>query len=97
MPKARTRKKTGLKPLGNRVLVKKLQEEEERGIVLPADVERDEKYIKAEVIEVGTAEKIEVQKGDKVLLSSYGGTEIELDGEEFLIVKTNDILAKIEG
>jgi len=89
-------KKTKLKPLGNRVLVRKLEEEEESGIVLPADVERDEKYIRAEVLEVGTAEKIEVKKGDKVLLSSYGGTEVELDGEELLIVKTNDILAKLE-
>jgi chaperonin GroES len=89
-------KKIKLKPLGNRVLVKKLEEEEEGGIVLPADVERDEKYIRAEVLEVGTAEKIEVKKGDKVLLSSYGGTEVELDGEELLIVKTTDILAKLE-
>ena len=89
-------KKTKLKPLGNRVLVKKLEEEEEGGIVLPADVERDEKYIRAEVIEVGTAEKIEVEKGDEVLLSSYGGTEVELDGEELLIVKTTEILAKLE-
>ncbi|MFQ6117977.1 MAG: co-chaperone GroES [Candidatus Bipolaricaulia bacterium] len=89
-------KKSKLKPLGNRVLVRKLEEEEERGIVLPADVERDEKYIKAEVIEVGTAEKIEVKQGDRVLLSGYGGTEVELDGEELLIVKSTDILAKLE-
>lgn len=89
-------KKPKLKPLGNRVLVRKLEEEEERGIVLPADVERDEKYIKAEVIEVGTAEKIEVKQGERVLLSGYGGTEVELDGEELLIVKATDILAKLE-
>jgi len=89
-------KRVKLKPLGNRVLVKRLEEEEAGGIVLPADVERDEKYIKAEVIEVGTAEKIEVTKGDKVILSSFGGTEIEFDGEEYLVVKTTDILAKLE-
>lgn len=90
-------KKPKLKPLGNRVLVRKLEEEEEEGgIVLPADVERDEKYVKAEVLEVGTAEKIEVKKGDKVLLSGYGGTEVELDGEKLLIVKSTDILARLE-
>lgn len=89
-------KKPKLKPLGNRVLVKRLEEEEAGGIVLPADVERDEKYIKAEVIEVGTAEKMEVAKGDKVILASFGGTEIELNGEEYLVVKTTDILAKLE-
>jgi len=89
-------KKPKLKPLGNRVLVRKLEEEEEGGIVLPADVERDEKYVKAEVLEVGTAEKIEVKKGDRVLLSGYGGTEVELDGEKLLIVKSTDILAKLE-
>ncbi|MCR4404177.1 MAG: co-chaperone GroES [Candidatus Acetothermia bacterium] len=89
-------KKAKLKPLGNRVLVKRLEEEESGGIVLPADVERDEKYIKAEVVEVGTAEKMEVAKGDRVILSSFGGTEIELDGEEYLVVKTTDILAKLE-
>jgi chaperonin GroES len=90
-------KKSKLKPLGNRVLVRKLEEEEEGGgIVLPADVERDEKYVKAEVLEVGTAEKIEVKKGDKVLLSSFGGTEVELDGEKLLIVKSTDILARLE-
>jgi len=89
-------KKPKLKPLGNRVLVRKLEEEEEGGIVLPADVERDEKYVKAEVLEVGTAEKIEVKKGDKVLLSGYGGTEVELDGEKLLIVKSTDILARLE-
>ncbi len=88
--------KPKLKPLGNRVLVRKLEEEEEGGIVLPADVERDEKHIRAEVLEIGTGEKIEVKKGDKVLLSSFGGTEVELDGEELLIVKATDILAKLE-
>jgi chaperonin GroES len=88
--------KPKLKPLGNRVLVKKLEEEEEGGIVLPADAERDEKHIRAQVLELGTGEKIEVKKGDKVLLSSFGGTEIELDGEELLIVKATDILAKLE-
>lgn len=88
--------KPKLKPLGNRVLVKKLEEEEEGGIVLPADAERDDKHIRAEVLEIGTGEKIEVKKGDKVLLSSFGGTEVELDGEELLIVKATDILAKLE-
>lgn len=90
-------KKAKLKPLGNRVLARRLEkEEEESGIVLPSDVERDEKFIRAEVLAVGTGEKIEVKEGDEVLLSSFGGTEVELDGEELLIVKATDVLAKLE-
>lgn len=90
------KKKAKLKPLGNRVLVRKLEEEEEGGIVLPADVKKDEDYVRAEVVEVGTAEKIEVKKGDRVILSGFAGTQIEVEGEELTIVKGSDILAKIE-
>jgi len=90
-----------IKPLGRRVLVQEVEEEEEEevtegGIVLPDSAKSDDNYIKAEVLAVGTDDKIEVEVGDEVILSSYSGTEIEVDGEELKIIKNNDILAKIE-
>ncbi|MBC7318519.1 co-chaperone GroES [Candidatus Bipolaricaulota bacterium] len=87
-----------IKPLGNRVLVKKIEEEERRtpgGIVLPESV-KDEKAVKGEVVALGTAEKFEVKEGDKVLIAAYAGTEIRVGDEKYLLVKTADILAVIE-
>ncbi|HHE48560.1 MAG TPA: co-chaperone GroES [Candidatus Acetothermia bacterium] len=87
-----------VKPLGNRVLVKKIEEEERRtpgGIVLPESV-KDEKAVRGEVVALGTADKFDVKEGDKVLISAYAGTEIAIGEEKFLLVKSNDILAVIE-
>ncbi len=88
-------KKLKLKPLGNRVLVQEIQEEAEKGgIVLPEDVASDRDFIKVEVLEVGTEEeKIKVQKGDRVLIDGFAGKKLEIDGDEYLIVKSSDILA----
>lgn len=89
-------KKLKLKPLGSRVLVQEVKEEE-RGIVLPEDVEKDRDYLKVEVLEVGTdAEKIQVKKGDRVLVDALAGKKLEIEGEEYLIVKSSDILAIVE-
>lgn len=87
-----------LKPLGNRVLVKKLKEEEKKGIVLPEEAEKDEEYVRAEVVEVGTLEKMQLKKGDRVLLSGFGLDKkgIDVGGEELFFVKGSDILATIE-
>ncbi|MCD5408924.1 co-chaperone GroES [Candidatus Bipolaricaulota bacterium] len=87
-----------VKPLGNRVLVKKIEEEERRtpgGIVLPESV-KDEKATRGEVVALGTADKFDVKEGDKVLISAYAGTEIRMGEEQYLLVKSNDILAVIE-
>ncbi len=87
-----------IKPLGNRVLIRKIEQEERKtpgGIVLPESV-KDEKAIRGEVVAVGTAEKIEVKEGDKVLVSAYAGTEVRMGEEKYLLVKTTDILAIIE-
>ncbi|NLY43511.1 MAG: co-chaperone GroES [Clostridiaceae bacterium] len=92
-----------IKPLGARVLLKELETQEttKSGIVLPSNV-KEKPYI-AEVIEVGPGEvkdgkeiKMQVKKGERVLYSKYAGTEIKLDGQKYLIVKQNDILAIIE-
>ncbi|MBS3812217.1 MAG: co-chaperone GroES [Candidatus Bipolaricaulota bacterium] len=89
-----------IKPLGKRVLVEKIDVEEEEvtegGIVLPDSAKEEDNYTKAEVLAVGSDENIEVEVGDTVILSSFSGTEIEMDDREMKIVKENNILAKIE-
>ena len=92
-----------LVPLGDRVVLKKLVAEEttKSGIVLPG--QDKEKPQQAEVVAVGPGTvvdgkevKMEVKVGDKVIYSKYTGTEVDLDGEEVLIVKQADILAIIK-
>ena len=89
-----------LVPLGDRVVLKQLEAEEttKSGIVLPGQAQ--EKPQQAEVIAVGPGGvvegkevKMEVKVGNKVIYSKYAGTEVKLDGEEYIIVKKNDILA----
>jgi chaperonin GroES len=94
-----------LKPLGDRVIVKALEEEETTasGIVLPDTAK--EKPQKGEVVAVGEGrwddegEKripLDVSAGDEVLYSKYGGTEIKVDGEDLLVLRESDVLAKVQ-
>ncbi len=94
-----------LQPLGDRLIVEVLEEEETTasGIVLPDTAK--EKPQRGEVIAVGDGrydedgEKripLDVQAGDKVLYSKYGGTEIKVEGEDLLVLRESDVLAKIE-
>ena len=88
-----------IKPLGKRVLVKKLDPEEKKsagGIVLP-DSAKSEKVVRAEVVALGTDEKIEVKVGDQIIISdSFSNTEV-IEGEnKYLLVKDSEILAIIE-
>jgi chaperonin GroES len=92
-----------IRPLGDRVVIKKLEAEEttKSGIVLPGTAK--EKPQEAEVVAIGPGGivdgkevKMEVKVGDKVIISKYSGTEVKLDGEEYTIVKQDDILAVIE-
>ena len=92
-----------IKPLGDRVLIKPLEEKEKTkgGIVLPDTAK--EKPQEGEIIAVGQGKKTEEGKvlslslnvGDKVLYGKYSGTEISLDGDDFLIMREEDILAVI--
>lgn len=87
-----------VKPLGNRVLLKLVEVVEKKslgGIVLP-DSAKNEKALQGEVLAVGTDDKIEVKKGDVVLVPRYGGTELEREQEKLLIVKATDILAVVK-
>lgn len=93
-----------IKPLGDRIVVKSLEEEEEKvgGIIIPDTAK--EKPSEGEVIAVGPGKLLEsgerqaisVAVGDKILYGKYSGTEIKYDGEEYLIVREDDILAKLE-
>ncbi|RKD29046.1 co-chaperone GroES [Thermohalobacter berrensis] len=91
-----------IKPLGDRVVIKKIEVEEKTkgGIVLPNSAKEQPQM--AEVLAVGPAiandekRKDEIKVGDKVIFSKYAGTEVKLDGEEYTILKLNDILAVVE-
>jgi len=82
-----------IKPLGERVVVKPIEEESKTkgGIYVP-DTASKEKPQQGEVIAVGPDFK-GVKKGDKVLFAKYGGTEIKLDEEEYLVLGVDDVLA----
>jgi len=87
-----------IKPLADRVLVKPANAEEKTasGIIIPDSAK--EKPLKGEVLATGNGTKDEemvVKKGDNVLYGKYAGTEIELDGEKYLIMRQSDILAII--
>ncbi len=95
---------TNVRPLADRVLVKRIEEEQltKGGIIVPDTAK--EKPQQGRVIEVGpgrmtedgTRIKMEVKKGDKVLFGKYAGTEVTIDDEEYLILREDDILAIIE-
>lgn len=92
-----------IKPLGDRVVIKMLEMEEttKSGIVLPGTAK--EKPQVAEVVAVGPGGvvdgkeiKMELKVGDRVLMSKYAGTEVKFDGQEYTILRQNDILAVVE-
>lgn len=93
-----------IKPLNDRILVKRLEAEEKTkgGILLPDTAK--EKPKEGEVVAVGPGkwlesgkrQPIDLKKGDKIIFESYAGTEIKVDGKEYLLMKEDDILGIIE-
>ena len=93
-----------IKPLADRVLVKRLDEEEEQkvgGIIIPDTAK--EKPQEAEVVAVGPGSlddgkriEPEVKAGDKVLIGKYSGTEVKIEGEDSLIIREDELLAIVE-
>lgn len=92
-----------IKPLADRVVIKMVEAEEKTksGIILTGSAKEQPQM--AEVIEVGPGGmvegkevKMEVKKGDRVIFSKYAGTEVKLDGEEYVILRQNDILGIVE-
>lgn len=94
-----------IRPLHDRVLVKRLEQETKSagGIVIPDSAA--EKPIRGEIVAVGQGKVLEdgkiraldVKKGDKVLFGKYSGTEVKMDGTEYLVMREEDIMAVIEG
>ena len=97
-------KKITLKPLGNRVLVQRLEPEEKMkgGIILPDSAKK--KQESARVVAVGSGKKLDdgktlpmpVKIGDVILMDKYSGQEVSIEGEEYMILKADDIIAIIE-
>ena len=95
---------TKVRPLGDRVLVEPAEEKEQKqgGIIIPDSAK--EKPTESIVVALGTGKTdddgkkvpFEVKKGERVLVSKYGGTEIKLDGKEYKILNSDDILAIVD-
>ena len=94
-----------VRPIGDRILVEAIEEKEDKGkngIIIP-DVAK-EKPMESLVVALGTGKTddkgkkvpFEVKKGDRVLVAKYGGTEIKLDGKEYRILSSDEVLAVIE-
>jgi len=96
--------KVKIRPLGDKVLLKRLEAESVTagGIVLPDTAKEKPKRGRVQaggdgkLLDTGERSKPQVKKGDEVLFTSYAGTEIKIDGEEFVIMDETDILAIIE-
>jgi chaperonin GroES len=96
--------KLKIRPLGEKVLIKRLEAEETTagGIVLPETAKEKPKRgtVQAvgggKVLDSGERSKLQIKKGDEVLFSSYAGTEVKVDGEELLIMDESDVLAIVD-
>lgn len=92
------------KPIGEKILVKRLEAEEKTagGIVLPDAAKEKPKEGKVialgdgKLLDNGQRANFQVKKGDRVVFTSYAGTEVDIDGEEYLLMSEDDILAVIE-
>jgi chaperonin GroES len=93
-----------LRPLHDRILVERVEEAEKTkgGIIIPDSAK--EKPAEGKVIAVGKGRigddgkpiKLEIKKGDRILFGKYGGTEVKIDGDEYLIMREDDVLGVIE-
>ncbi len=93
--------KVNIQPLGDRIVVKRLEEDEKKkgGIIIPDTAK--EKPLQGEVVAVGPGRwgedgkriRLEVKAGDKILMGKYSGTEVKLNGEEYIIMREEDVLA----
>ncbi|MGD0093961.1 MAG: co-chaperone GroES [Planctomycetota bacterium] len=95
---------TNVTPLGDKILVRRLQAEEKTagGIVLPDTAKEKPKEGKVialgsgKLLEKGTRSAFQVKKGDRILFASYAGTEVKIDGEEYLLMPEEDVLAVVK-
>jgi chaperonin GroES len=105
MSKGTTKKSGGIRPLGDKILVKRDEaaSKTESGIILPEGAKDKPKTGTIQAVGTGTLNTdtgaripLSVKAGDKVIFSSYAGTEVKLDGQELLIMSEDDILAVID-
>ena len=95
---------TNVTPLGDKILVRRLEAEAKTagGIVLPDTAKEKPKEGKViavgsgKLLENGTRNTFQVKKGDRILFSSYAGTEVKIDGEEYLLMPEEDVLAVVK-
>jgi len=93
-----------VRPLHDRVIVKRVKEEEKTkgGIIIPDTAKEkpiEGKVVavgKGKILENGNQQPLEVKKGDKILFGKYAGTEINIEGDEHLIMREDDIIAIVE-
>ncbi len=93
-----------IRPLQDRILVKRVDEEEKTagGIIIPDTAKekpQEGKVVavgKGKVLEDGKLSKLDVKKGDRILFSKYAGTEVNIEGEEHLIIREDDVLGVVE-
>jgi chaperonin GroES len=93
-----------IRPLNDRILVKRLEEEEKTagGIIIPDSAK--EKPAEGEIVAVGPGKlndkgeriAMDIKSGDRVLFSKYGGTDVKIEGEDYLIMREDDILGVVE-
>lgn len=96
--------KTKIRPLGDKVLIKRIEAEAVTagGIVLPETAKEKPKRGRVQAVgdgkllDTGERARLTVKKGDEVLFTTYAGTEIKIDGDEFIIMDESDILAVLE-
>jgi chaperonin GroES len=101
----KTKSKMNIRPLGDRVLVKRVEAEEKTagGILLPDSAQEKPKEGKivavgdGKQLDDGSRSKFSVKKGDRVLFTSYAGTDVKIEGDEYMIMREDDILGVIEG
>lgn len=94
----------GLRPLHDRILVQRLEEEEEvqGGIIIPDTAKEKPQQAKVlaagpgRVSDDGKVQAMDVKEGDKVIFGKYAGTEVKLDGEEYLIIREDDVLGVLD-
>lgn len=94
-----------LKPLGDRIVVKQLEAEEKTksGLIVPDSAKEKPQEAKVvaigpgKLLEDGTVKKLEVKSGDRVLYGKYSGSEVTIDGTDYLILREEDVLAIVGG
>jgi chaperonin GroES len=98
--------KTKIRPLGDRILVRRLDEQKEQktsaGIIIPDTAKEKPMEARVEAIgpgrrtDDGKLQKLEVKVGDRVLIGKYSGTDVKIEGDEFVIMREDDVLGVIE-